>query len=290
MAELQTAECSVCLEIKPLLAFQQTRLTDKCEHNPSLCLDCVALSINSQIQDATSDNLRCPECNEHLRFYEIQRFADPNLFSHYQRRIIDGLISKVDHFIWCPLGCGTGQIHYSGAEQPLVYCPKDDRHFCFRHRTAWHYDYTCEEYDAFLADPQSFRSEAQRQREVYRALELDNQRRRQEIADAEAQFARSLLREGEAADARRRAEQERLELERRLAEENARREEEERRVQEALQHQARLKREEEETYRLFRASYRPCPSCRAPTEKKGGCDSMFCTNCRSKYGWNNAHW
>ncbi|KAI0107421.1 hypothetical protein F4776DRAFT_668224 [Hypoxylon sp. NC0597] len=158
----------------------------------------------------------------------------------------------MDNFIWCPLGCGTGQVHYPGADQPLVYCPKDSRHFCFRHRIAWHYDYTCEEYDAFLADPQGFRSEDQRQRDAYRALELDHQRYRQKIADVEAQFARSLLREEEASEARRRAEQERLELEHRLAQERARREEEERRVQEARQQQARLEEEENMTRQYLR--------------------------------------
>ncbi|KAI0835968.1 hypothetical protein F5Y06DRAFT_299068 [Hypoxylon sp. FL0890] len=270
MAKLQTAECSVCFEIKSLTSFQQTRLTDRCEHKPSLCLDCVASSINSQLRDATLDQIRCPECQEQVGYTEIQQFADRESFSQYQRRTIDDLLSALDNFVWCPLGCGTGQMHYSGAEQPLIYCLKDKRHFCFRHQIAWHYDYNCEEYEAFLADPQHFRSKAQKQREALRALQLEYQRRRQEIADAEARFARSLLKEEEAAAARRRAEQARLEQQRRRAAERARREEEEARAQEELRHKARRQKEEDATRELIRRTTRNCPRCRVATEKNGG--------------------
>ncbi|KAI1137753.1 hypothetical protein F5Y05DRAFT_413704 [Hypoxylon sp. FL0543] len=144
----------------------------------------------------------------------------------------------------------------------MVYCLKDNRHFCARHQTVWHYNYTCEEYDATLVTVQN---EAQRQREAYRASGLENQRRRQEITDSEA------------ADTRRRSEQKRVEQERTLAEERARQEEEQRRAEEVMQRQAQLKREEEATHRLIFQTTRPCPRCRVPIEKIGGCDQMYCT-------------
>ncbi|KAI1483613.1 hypothetical protein F4774DRAFT_366021 [Daldinia eschscholtzii] len=63
-------------------------------------------------------------------------------------RTIDGILSNVNDFVWCPLGCGKGQVHYPGESQPFVFCPNDNGYFCFRHRVAWHQSFTCEQYDA----------------------------------------------------------------------------------------------------------------------------------------------
>ncbi|KAI1210145.1 uncharacterized protein F4807DRAFT_467271 [Annulohypoxylon truncatum] len=154
--------------------------------------------------------------------------------------------------------------------KPVVYCPKDNRQFCFRHRVPWHSDYTCDEYDAFLQDPEHFRSEAQKQRGIYRTQELSRKRSRQEYEEAEERFTQSLLREEEAAEARRRARQRRIEEERRLAEERARLVEQERRAQEALQHQARLRNEETATNKSLHQLTKRCPSCGIRIQKNGG--------------------
>ncbi|KAL7619712.1 hypothetical protein AAE478_010254 [Parahypoxylon ruwenzoriense] len=100
--------------------------------------------------------------------------------------------------------------------------------------------------------------------------QLDYRRFLREVQDAEARFAQSLLREEEAAEARRKAHQERLEQERRLAEERAKREEEERRAREAQELQARLMSEEAESNKAIRQLSKPCPSCRRPIQKNGG--------------------
>ncbi|OTA98090.1 hypothetical protein M426DRAFT_37606, partial [Hypoxylon sp. CI-4A] len=151
--DTETLECSACFETKQRIEVQPTALTVNCTHPSTLCLECVAVFVNTQIRDVAVDQPRCPECQEPLGYTEIQKYADKDLFSRYHRRTIDTLISKIDNFVWCPLGCGTGQVHYPGVNQPLVYCPKDQRHFCLRHGVAWHQDYECEEYDLFLADP-----------------------------------------------------------------------------------------------------------------------------------------
>ncbi|KAI1372163.1 hypothetical protein F4677DRAFT_433143 [Hypoxylon crocopeplum] len=163
-----------------------------------------------------------------------------------------------------------GQIHYSGVDQPLVFCFPCKRHFCFRHMVAWHHEHTCEEYDAFLADPQNFRSKAQIQKATDQARELENQRLQQQIEAAKARFAASLLRQEAAAEARRRALQEQLERENRLAEERAQAAEAKRKAQEALQHQLRLRNEEAATDSVFRKLTKPCPSCNRPIEKNLG--------------------
>lgn len=176
----------------------------------------------------------------------------------------------MDAFVWCPLGCGTGVIHFAGNEYPVVHCPRDDRQFCFRHRIPWHSDHTCEEYDAFLQDPEHFRSRTQKQREIYRIRELNRKRSRAAYEEAEARFAESLLREDEAAEARRRAHQIRIERERREAEERAQREEEERKLQEDLRHRARLRGEEAATNTTLSRVTKRCPGCGVSIIKDGG--------------------
>ncbi|KAI0886639.1 uncharacterized protein GGS22DRAFT_178767 [Annulohypoxylon maeteangense] len=268
MASIQTSECSVCYETKPLTEFRRNPLTRDCSHASTLCLGCVSLSINSQIRDNVIEKISCPECREELGFAEIQKFADKELFSRYHKREIDSLVSKAENFIWCPLGCESGLIHYAGNKQPIVYCPRDNRQFCFRHRIPWHSEHTCDEYDAFLDDPEHFRSQVQIQREVYRVQELDRKRSRQEYEEAE-EFWR-WLQEEEAAKASQRAHNIRIEQERRRAEERVRLEEEQRKAQEALQHQARLRKEEIESNQTVHRVTRRCPKCRVPIQKNGG--------------------
>ncbi|KAI4869849.1 hypothetical protein F4820DRAFT_443636 [Hypoxylon rubiginosum] len=266
MSNPQRAVCTACLEDKPLADFPGTTLTRNCAHPSSLCLECVTSYINSQIQGTTPEHTRCPECEEQLDYDAIRLFANPELFNLSQRLAIDSLISKQPSFVWCPLGCGTGQVHPSGADQPLVYCLRCGRHFCFRHRAAWHSDYTCDEYDAFLANTRGFRSRAQIRREEDRAGERAYRRYRQQLDKAEARIAQSLLRTAKAKEARRRAKQRRREEERRRqAEERARRDEE-RRAREALEIQARIKEEERKTNRFLMS----CPHCGIPNVKISG--------------------
>ncbi|KAI1758554.1 hypothetical protein GGR53DRAFT_516741 [Hypoxylon sp. FL1150] len=116
-------------------------------------------------------------------------------------------------------------------------------------------------------------------------------RYRQQLEEAEARFAQSLLREAEAAEARRIAEeQRRLEEEHRQAEERARREEEERRVREALELRERLRDEEQLTSNNIRRLTRPCPECEVPIEKNEGCDHMICLMCGIDFSWSGARW
>ncbi|KAI0891903.1 hypothetical protein F4806DRAFT_506250 [Annulohypoxylon nitens] len=145
-----------------------------------------------------------------------------------------------------------------------------------------------EEYDAFLQDPEHFRSQIQKQREIYRIQELNRKRSRAAYEEAEARFTQSLLREAEAAEARRRADQIRIERERREAEERAQREEEERKLQDDLRRQARLRDEEAATNVTIKRVTRRCPNCTIQIEKNGGCDHMQCSHCRHQFNWSEA--
>ncbi|KAI0475391.1 hypothetical protein GGR56DRAFT_675526 [Xylariaceae sp. FL0804] len=118
----------------------------------------------------------------------------------------------------------------------------------------WHHEYTCDEYDAYRADPHHFRSEAQIRAaaEYTRALAEEEQRRQMETR-------RQLL--------ELRREQERIAARERAEREEARRLEEQRARHARV---AQLKAEEDASAITMARTTQVCPGCRAPIEKRGG--------------------
>jgi hypothetical protein len=44
--------------------------------------------------------------------------------------------------------CGSGQIHETGDDQPIMTCDKCHFKTCFTHKMPWHSGQTCADYDA----------------------------------------------------------------------------------------------------------------------------------------------
>ncbi|KAI1292989.1 hypothetical protein F5Y03DRAFT_400225 [Xylaria venustula] len=156
--------------------------------------------------------------------------------------------------------------------------------FCARHRAPWHVDYTCDEYDKFLTNP-NFLSGAQLRASTEYELAKQDECLEELIKEADNLFAQSLMNEKQASEARLQAELERKERERRLAEEEARRKRE---LEEARQLQERKRWEEDQTRARLPILTKPCPGCRIPIEKNRGCDHMHCRECGLHYYWSMA--
>jgi tRNA(Ile)-lysidine synthase TilS/MesJ len=161
-------------------------------------------------------------------------------------------MAEAPNFIWCTSGCGSGQLHAGGVEEPIVTCLHCDHRFCFEHNVPWHESLTCAEYDSLRADPENFRSR----------IELDNdewetQRRAQENADRV--MAQTLQALDEERRERQRIERERMEREA---------------AQKAIAMErailARRKREDEQTQATVRRTTKPCPGCGWAIEKNDG--------------------
>ncbi|RYP92617.1 hypothetical protein DL770_001259 [Monosporascus sp. CRB-9-2] len=155
---------------------------------------------------------------------------------------------------------------------------------------SWHDEYTCDEYDSFLVDPLNFRSEAQIAREAAEAADRAMDDLRRQIEDAERQFGYEILASRQRAEALRLAELARIERERKEALERARREEARRQAEERRKLEARKKAEEDATRaaftnRAFRNPVKPCPKCKRPIEKRGGCNHMYCPLCKTSFDW-----
>ncbi|KAI1427737.1 hypothetical protein F5Y12DRAFT_150616 [Xylaria sp. FL1777] len=257
--------CTSCLEVKPIRDFPDGKLTPHCTHPPTICLECVATFLETQSLNGLMGRLSCPECSELLTYDRIQDLARTEMFERYKKYSIDQLITKLNNFVWCPLGCGTGMVQSIGAQHEITLCLTCNRQFCSRHQMPWHVDYTCDEYDEFLINPR-FLSRAQINASSQEKHISQDERLTQLIKEAEDLFAQSLMNEKQASEARLQAEIERKERERQLAEEARRRREQE----EARRLLERKRREEDLTNGRFRTLTRPCPQCRVPIEKNRG--------------------
>jgi hypothetical protein len=69
------AECSVCMESLLGEQFPQKRLAASCAHKPTICLKCLAQSLQHQIEEKPWDHVACPECPERLSFEVVKKFA-----------------------------------------------------------------------------------------------------------------------------------------------------------------------------------------------------------------------
>ncbi|RFN51532.1 ring finger domain-containing protein [Fusarium flagelliforme] len=228
------------------------------------CLDCIQLSIESDLSSKLWTEIRCPECTELLEYADIQRYANEQTFSKYETIALRAAMSEADNFVWCTSGCGSGQIHESGTAQPIVTCLHCNHRSCFHHNVAWHENLSCEEYDQLLADPENFRSR----------LELENERwseEQQAQLEADRAMAQNLLAEDQAVMRQR---EERAHREREQAQKAA---------QLARQIAARRKKEEAKSSATVSRTTKPCAGCGWAIEKNRGCSHMTCIRCKHEF-------
>ncbi|KAF5699902.1 hypothetical protein FGLOB1_11098 [Fusarium globosum] len=169
----------------------------------------------------------CDECKQRLEHNDIQRLADEQTISKYERQALRAAVADEENFFWCTSDCGSGQIHDSGSAQPIVVCIKCNHRSCFRHGVNWHEDLSCDEYDRLQEDPE-FRS----------YMELENERWE------EAQAAQEAQEEADLDVARRLEAEENAEIERQEAQDRRAREREREREQE-LERQRNQERQRE---------------------------------------------
>lgn len=259
-------ECVVCADTKHVDAFPRFSITATCAHPPSTCLDCIQLSIESDLSSKLWTEIRCPECREPLEYADIQRYANKQTFTKYETITLRAAMSEAKNFVWCTSGCGSGQIHESGSAQPIVTCLHCSHRSCFHHNVAWHETLSCDEYDQLLADPDNFRSH----------LELENEKwseAQQAQLEADRAMAQDLLAEDQA-EMRRREERARQE-----------REQAQKAAQLARQIAARRKKEEAQSKETVSRTTKPCAGCGWAIEKNKGCSHMTCVKCRYEFCW-----
>ncbi|KAL0941394.1 ring finger domain-containing protein [Colletotrichum truncatum] len=250
-------ECPICAETKEPSGFPVLSVTSTCSHPPEACLECLQTSIKSDLNSKLWTEIRCPECRELLEYVDIQKYADDETFARYETLALRAAMAEADNFIWCTANCGSGQLHSTSRDQPIVTCLHCGQRSCFTHNVTWHENLTCEEYDALLRDPENFRSRIEMNND-----EVDTAKRAQE--DADRAMAQGLMAEQQA------------EILFRVQREAAEKERARRAVALARKVAARRKAEEEQSQATMSRTTKPCPGCGWAIEKNAGCSHMTC--------------
>ncbi|KAG9257749.1 uncharacterized protein F5Z01DRAFT_413846 [Emericellopsis atlantica] len=122
-------------------------------------------------------DIACPECDTVLSFEDVKEYATQLDFERYELLAVLAVVGSTEQFVWCSgPDCNSGQLHVGGAEQPIVLCNLCRHRTCFVHRTPWHEDLTCDDYDRLQQDPANFRTRAELERAAEQEqLEVDRQ-------------------------------------------------------------------------------------------------------------------
>ena len=293
-------DCAICAEAKPVRRFPQSMVADGCTHLPEACSDCLRMQIKTQMEsNQFSDSaITCPQCSSPMNYAAVRLYADRGTFSRYalvgscprrggkplrlwcltgrlrryESRLTDSTFSSIPNFFRCVNSrCDSGQIHDSGDAQPIVTCIGCKTKACFRHGVLWHRTMSCEEYDGFLADPDSFKSKWQRENDRVEREIQERRAQREAQEDMDREYAQLLMDdEGQREAALRHQEQEQ-----RARQEKARQEAERRAAELRAEQERRdkIKREADnmqQTMRTIQQTTKNCPGCSAPIEKRSG--------------------
>lgn len=141
---------------------------------------------------------------------------------------------------------------------------------CFKHSTPWHERLTCDEYDEMLRDPDGFKSAIEREEEACAE-------RKQQQEERDAMLTRKMMDQERQAEEKRQRQRHEEQLLRARAEQEA--QARMMKEQEIARERAAMRRrqtEEQMSLQTVQARTKPCPGCRRPIEKNGGCDHMKC--------------
>ncbi|KAK4097684.1 hypothetical protein N658DRAFT_569186 [Parathielavia hyrcaniae] len=150
MAE-RSKECVVCAEEKAPEAFPASPPSRSCQHNSRTCSDCISRAIRAHIQARILTDALCPECPGVMSTPTILRHTDAETLQRYHELCLQRLMQEEENFVWCAAGCGSGQIHEGGSDQPIVKCAGCGSKTCFSCKVPWHVDVTCAEWASFMA-------------------------------------------------------------------------------------------------------------------------------------------
>ncbi|KAF4339988.1 e3 ubiquitin ligase ARI9 [Fusarium beomiforme] len=218
-------------------------------------------SFAPDLKSKTVDEVKCPECRVQLGLSDVERLADKATFAKYEAISLRTAMGEVENFVWCAHDCGSGQIHESGSEQPIVVCRKCERRTCSKCDVAWHEDLTCEEYARQQEDP-DFQGYVELENEKY--LKAKKAKADQRKADrAKEKAAKEKAKPKKAKEAAK--SQNTVAERRRIA--------------------ARKKAEEEKSKAILKRTTKPCKGCGWAIEKNAGCSHMTCRHCGYEFCW-----
>lgn len=85
MDRYEAAICDVCCVDIPLKEFQKTTASQNCQHDPSMCLDCLRQYVEGECQGPSWREIQCPElnCKEVLSGRDVYKFTAKEVFQKW---------------------------------------------------------------------------------------------------------------------------------------------------------------------------------------------------------------
>ncbi|KAI0102112.1 hypothetical protein GGR51DRAFT_550601 [Nemania sp. FL0031] len=140
-------ECIICVENIPRRGFPKFDISPVCDHEVQFCLKCLATHLSSQLESNGPKSFTCPQCRGQLPYTSIKQYALPETFIQHDKVLARNGLAEQPNFCWCTAGCGSGQLHLEGRENPLMICTNCGGKTCFVHQSPWHDGLTCREFD-----------------------------------------------------------------------------------------------------------------------------------------------
>ncbi|EDR12657.1 uncharacterized protein LACBIDRAFT_292698 [Laccaria bicolor S238N-H82] len=170
-------ECPICCSDDiPEYEYPRFPPTNRCQHEPIACRQCLAQHIEAQLfSQAMVLEINCPShpCPEKLGYDEIKQWAAADCFKRYNSIALRQHLSEDINFRWClNAKCDHGQTHRLGGlyqsisflediltqalrnvdEYPIVQCTWCYKKSCFTHQLPWHEGLTCAQFDSLRPD------------------------------------------------------------------------------------------------------------------------------------------
>ena len=139
-------DCVVCGDSKDPLDFPATPTTSKCQHPPQACTECLQVWMASQFDTKGIPGINCPECPAELDYSDVKQAASAETFEAYDKLSTRNALASLPDFAWClSPKCISGQLNFES--QNYMDCMSCGYKQCLKHKTAWHWDETCKQYD-----------------------------------------------------------------------------------------------------------------------------------------------
>ena len=151
--EVQTKECVICVEAKPV--YRNFPEFTTCSHEADTCSSCVAKQTVILLQSSHGQGwsaCRCPQCDVPMPTEELHAALPRALVKEMKEVVGKTLDSSQESWRWClAAGCGHGSLHDGKSE--MIRCRKCGHKMCFEHQVPWHTGYTCQQYE--MSHPQA---------------------------------------------------------------------------------------------------------------------------------------
>jgi len=145
---MDSRKCEICLDSKPVSAFNKMSF---CDHHMHYCSECWKKHLTAEIQFKGKIDLKCLTCKKNVEEPDLKKIVDKAEYERYDLLRFNNYLKTLPDFRWCSrTNCGTGQEVDGGGSNSFFTCAKCSTKTCFHHKVVWHTGLTCRDYDYWI--------------------------------------------------------------------------------------------------------------------------------------------